>query len=466
MCKPSFIDENTKKISESEFWAERNKSLHLSFSQKTRPVLENLDLSEIDFSENSGELRKNFDGWIIRNVIFSKFNPKSKEKKSLFGLSFRGAKMDRVVFAQASLDRCNFDCLENEQIKICLFNRSIIIITDKESTLDKVDFFFSEFSYCRFRGCKMDMVDFRYAKVSDCSMNEINVTYGDFYDCNFKGCTAFLESNFTKCSFTNAVFEHQVIHFESIHNILQDNINDYRKIIDVRNSKWERYNPCGTKRESSPDDEEIRKEAKEMYRHLSGIYAGKGLNNDSNAAYGKMKKKELRISWENAKDSVFGLLFFLILLGFLFCKLIEYGYMNCKVVFSCIGIFALYKLYDSIKGYVKMVLRYIWQKIEDLYGVVSGCITYFMGYGYKWLNVIIAYLLLILIGALFFYYKFDDICSWQEALEYSFYNLTGLQNNLPNDGWKGVIVGFYHLLGVLLIGYLGFIFANKMRNNL
>ena len=89
-----------------------------------------------------------------------------------------------------------------------------------------------------------------------------------------------------------------------------------------------------------------------------------------------------------------------------------------------------------------------------------------MGYGYKWLNVIIAYLLLILIGALFFYYKFDDICSWQEALEYSFYNLIGLQNNLPNDGWKGVIVGFYHLLGVLLIGYLGFIFANKMRNNL
>ena len=465
MYKPSFITEKTKKVSESEFLTERINSLHLSFSEKTQPVLENLDLSEIDFSEKSGEIRKNFDGWIIKNVIFSKFNPKSKEKKSLFGLSFRGAKMERVVFAQASLDRCNFDCLENEQIKIRLFNCSNIIIADKESTLNKVDFFFSEFSYCRFRGCKMKMVDFRYAKVSDCSMNEINVTYGDFYDCNFKGCTAFVESNFIKCSFTNAVFEHQVIRFKNIHSILQDNINEYRKIID--DSNWEHYNPCGTKKESSPDDEEIREEAIEMYRHLSGIYAGKGLNNDSNAAYRKMKKKELRKSWENAKESVFGLLFFLILLGFLFCKLNEYGYMNCKVVFSCIGIFALYKLYDSFKGYIKKPLQYIWQKTEDFRRVVSGCITYLMGYGYKWVNVIIAYVVLIIIGALFFYYyKFDDINSWQKALNYSYNNIIALQNNLPNDGWKGVLVGFHHLSGVLLIGYLGFIFANKMRNNL
>jgi hypothetical protein len=214
-------------------------------------------------------------------------------------------------------------------------------------------------------------------------------------------------------------------------------------------------------------EKEIRQEAIEMYRHLSGIYAGKGLNNDSNAAYRKMKKKELRKSWENAKESVFGLLFFLVLLGVLFCILTEYGYMNCKVVFSCIGIFALYKLYDSFKGYIKKPLQYIWQKTEDFRRVVSGCITYLMGYGYKWVNVIIAYLLLILIGAsIFYYYKFIDISSWQEALNNSFNNIISLRNNLPNDGWKGMFVGFHHLLGVLLIGYLGFIFANKMRNNL
>ena len=299
MYKLSFIDENSlTKLSTSDF-------IMKMFDPEINRLkeLKNLDLSEVDFSGKNILVKRNFDEWDINNVIFSRFNSKSSEKKNLYSLSFKGAKMNKVSFVQAFLDRCNFDWEKEEQ------NDKSIKKQDGKTppNLEKVDFFFSEFSYCRFRGREMEMVDFRYAKVSDCSMNEINVTYGDFYDCNFMGCTAFVESNFTKCSFTNAVFEHNIIREENIKGILQDDIDEYCNIIFEQN--WERYNPFGTK--IKPDcipcstkklnllEKEIRQEAIEMYRHLSGIYAGKGLNNDSNAAYGKMKKKELRISWEN-----------------------------------------------------------------------------------------------------------------------------------------------------------------------
>ena len=484
MYKQSFITGEPKPVSESEFLNERINSLNISLSQKTQPVLENLDLSEIDFSEKRGEIRKNFDGWVIRNVIFSKFNPKSKEKKSLYGLSFRGAKMERVIFAQASLDRCNFDCLENEQINIRLFNRSGIIITDNKCTLNNVDFFFSEFSYCRFRECNMNTVDFRYAKVTDCSMGNIDVTYGDFYYCAFMGCTAFVSGNFHKCSFTNAVFEHQVIRFKSIHGILQNNIKEYRSIIDDPN--WKRYNPCGTKSESSLSDEEIRKEAIETYKQFSGIYAGKGLHKDSNAAYKKMKERELQRSWKIIIESVFWLLLFLASLGILICVSIEYGYINCNVMCHSLGVFALciffYYLYFSIKDCIKKALQYIYNclKIKDFCGVASGLFTFIMGYGYRWTFVIFWYVLLIIIGA----YKYCNgeipeksickcACDCSKTAEIAYKGFTySVYNSLGSYVEEYVCVvgsvwaNFQTIFSFLLIGYLGFIFANKMRNNL
>ena len=90
-----------------------------------------------------------------------------------------------------------------------------------------------------------------------------------------------------------------------------------------------------------------------------------------------------------------------------------------------------------------------------------------MGYGYKWVNVIIVYAILILFGAVGYYcYKSDGNCSWLYALNRSFYNIIALNCNITEHGCWGMLASFHHLLGVLLIGYLGFIFANKMRNNL
>ena len=440
--RPSFIDESKLVIlSTGEFIATIKSIKKFGLPH----ILKNLDLSEVDFLYAADKVEMIFEGWKIANVIFSRFNPKYREKKHLHGISFKGAEMNGVGFAQAFLDRCNFDSFE-----------------EKSAILENIDFFFSEFSYCRFRGCNMNMVDFRYAKVSDCSMNKTIVTYGDFYYCDFMGCTAFVGSEFSECSFTNTVFEHQVIRFESIKHILQDDVNNYMKII--LNSNWQRYNPCGKrgydleKKESCLIEKDIREEAIEMYKQLSGIYAGKGLNKDSNAAYKEMKKKELRKSWQNIRESVCGLLLLLVLMGLLIYKLV--GHINCTVVLSCLGVYLLYLLYDCIKDRIKKVLRHIGKEIEDIYEMLSGLLTFLMGYGYKWVNVIIVFVLLIFIGAAG--YKNYDNCSWKDALNDSFNNIIGIAQK---DCW-GMFAGIHHLLGVLLIGYLGFIFANKMRNNL
>ena len=368
--------------------------------------------------------------------------------------------MRRVGFAQAFLDRCNFDSSVNDdqQKYEDSSNGSNNGNKQKTTVLNKIDFFFSEFSYCRFVRCKMNKVDFRYSKVSDCSMRELRVIYGDFYFCTFSGCSSFQASKFIECSFTNAVFENNVIRFRHIKGLLQDNPDKYFENVMAASKsklKWFRYNPTGT---FSNVKSSLKEESKEMFRLLSGIYASKGLNKDSNAAYREMKIRELRKSWQNIRESVCGLLLLLVLMGLLIYKLV--GHINCTVVLSCLGVYLLYLLYDCIKDRIKKVLRHIGKEIEDIYEMLSGLLTFLMGYGYKWVNVIIVFVLLIFIGAAG--YKNYDNCSWKDALNDSFNNIIGIAQK---DCW-GMFAGIHHLLGVLLIGYLGFIFANKMRNNL
>lgn len=56
--------------------------------------LTDLDLSEIDSCWNIS-----FEGYVLENVIFSRFKPESNSKKELFNLSFMGALLNGVSFA-------------------------------------------------------------------------------------------------------------------------------------------------------------------------------------------------------------------------------------------------------------------------------------------------------------------------------------------------------------------------------
>jgi uncharacterized protein YjbI with pentapeptide repeats len=393
--------------------------------QSDDKTLINYDLSNVDCS------RMNFDGLTIKNVLFSRYR-EDDTKHTITLASFVGAKMERVCFRHAELIRCNFD----------------------DAVIEGGDFFFSILNYCRFRNTIGYCLDFRYSQIDNCSLSASTLVMCDFYMTDFKGATAFSDSHFMYCSLTSATFSgncptmdnlsSRVIDFhdeESTNknkkalcseeligilssryndvNIIQDNYELYSLFYHYPN--WERNNPCGRKSDFNPAEKNEHKEkskittveeSKQLYSTLSGIYTGKGLFRDSNRAYRMAKKKELEHSWLSAKlafkDKKFG------------------------------------------EG-----LRYLGRCISPL-------VAKSMGYGYKWSVIVLWFIVLVLGYSIYGYIKVHG-----DYLN----NLTGSLNNSMGPYQSFIerineIIGCLEpALGTLLIGFLGFVIANRIRNN-
>lgn len=372
-----------------------------------------------------------FDGLILENIVFSRFNPKSPNKTFLFNLSFMGAQLHKISFAQAHLQQCNFDTMDEEAIHLHLEKmdyQSIIKKGDKTANthLQEVDFFFSQLDYCRFRRSELNTVDFRYSHINDCTMGEINVYLGDFYFCAFEGCTGFIDGVFKECSFTCATFENNCIRMKNIpEGIIQEHFKIYHdKLIHAKN--WINYNPCGTF--SSMNHEANNKmmtlksyanatlEAANFYKGLSGIFAGKGLNRDSNEAY-RMSK---------ILDSKF-----------------------CKIELNL-------SKEDRVKGEKNFSRRIFLNKVY-----------WSLGYGYKWQAPTIWFFLIIAAYALISLI-IDSTMELGNSFSWSLYNSLSPYEKFTNmfeNRHIVTLVSFESLFGVLIIGFLGFIIANNIRND-
>lgn len=358
-------------------------------------------LENIDVSDIEVIANIDFSGFTIRNSVFGSFNPARDSKHRLFNLNFKNAVMDCVSFVQCDIVQCNFDHVKGGS-----------------SCLHKVDFFYSDFVSCRFRYTLMDIADFRYTHISDCSMSGVRVHLGDFYMASFSGTTNFKDSAFNSCSFTHASFDFHCIEMSNIPGgLVQENFEDYK--IMVESSYWIKYNPCGDKSKLNDSQDileqeaYIYKEASCMYSSLSGIYGGKGLYNDSNKAYKKCKQNLKR----------YYLLKFVI---------------DAK---SC--------------SYGKM--------FEDLVELIKYFFTWLLGFGYEWGRVALLFFLLVLVYAVIFLIKSAEGC-FSDAFAYSLNNSLG-----PYDKFIAIVSNFtgsfQTTIGILLLGFIGFIFANKIRNN-
>lgn len=416
----SFVDESSLKPIKSK--AELLEIMK-QCEQEKELFLSNLDLSEMDDCSCI-----NFDRYQLDNIVFSKFRPDNPQKRHLFNLSFVGAQLSRVCFAQANLQQCNFDTMDLRAYEF--FYKKIYgkdMPEDKKdkriAKLNSVDFFFCNLSYCRFRGNQACQVDFRYSHVCDCTMSEFDLTYGDFYFCYFKGSTNFIDSRFTYCSFTCSSFENDCIRMNNIiAGIAQENSQIYHDEL-IRNAQWLKYNPCHSfssmNHESHNDEEQdksnakIAGEAMHVYKQLSGLYAGKGLNRDSNRAYRMSKLCEIK-----------------------YCKL---------------RIMLAWK-----EGKIKTLFAYQW-------GFIKAWMTRLMGFGYQWKATVTWFVLIVIGYGLFGMFRKGTNNDYN-IIFHSLYNSMG-----PHDRFTDMVplpwASFESISGILLIGFLGFIIANNIRND-
>lgn len=409
--------------------------------RKTGASLQNLDLTKVDVSNlDFSQLR-------LYNVIFNKFQSNEETPKKIFNVNFQGCVLEKVSFSYCRLSRCNFDkykYIRNEYAKESDRNEKIDGV-EYPTKLIKIDFFFCIFESCRFRKTEFEIVDFRYSSFNDCSLSGWNVYLGDFYMASFKGTTSFYDSTFRYCSLTNAVFEQHCPSIDLIDGLVQENYILYHDVL-MRTEDWSKHNPCAgynhlNVAEVEDDTQSSRisncHEAYRVYATLSGIYNGKGLFRESNEAYRRAKENEKKKYWLEMQQA---------------------WRNRCRL----------------------RSVRYLWK-----YLLVR--LSKSLGYGYNMSRVFVLFLILVLIFGGIYYWSYDikiqsiidngiieklDEASLKineedklrEAIAFSLNNSLG-----PFDRFSRIVgawwSGLHSTLGILLVGFLGFVMANRIRNN-
>lgn len=379
--------------------------------------LTDVDVSNIDFSH-----------LIICNVIFNGFNPEVEKPKTIFNVNFKGCIMHGVSFSHCKFVRCNFD-KDKLTIREALkqntnLDSQLTVVDDSEGRptyLNEVDFFFCQFDTCRFRSTKIDTADFRYSKFFDCTLGCWEVTKGDFYMCSFCGSTNFHMSKFKLCSLTEVIFEQHCPSIKNIDKLVQEDYDVYHDII-IGKVNWSKHNPCaGYSHVNEAEDKDNKLESRihnhleayRVYAMLSGIYNGKGLFRESNDAYKKAKQNEskyrilsMKRDWNNS----------------------EY-----------------------------------WSFSKNLYKEIQILFSKMLGYGCGMIPVCLVFVTLVALGG-YLFYKNSFADDFGDSLAFSLNNALG-----PHDYFSqiaGIIwASLQTTLGILLVGFLGFIMANRIRNN-
>lgn len=407
----SFVTGNLTKVA--------NRAALTSIIKSGSKSLYNYDLSGVDCSG------MDFQNYSIKNVVFGRFSESQDRRHPISRVSFKNATLENVSFAQCELSRCNFD----------------------HATIQGGDFFYSVLHFCRFRDLLGYALDFRYSQIANCSLSTGTFVMCDFYMADFVGATAFLDSHFKYCSLTSATFRGNCLNMDNLaafeiktgqetetcsdefkkllaeqrrdNYSIQDDYKLYKTFYHMHD--WNRRNPCGEFSElnigEKEDDElvsriSIAKEAQQFYSELSGTYTGKGLFKDSNKAYRMAKRKEL-----------------------------EYYRLSAKKDF---------KDKNTLSG-IKYCLK------------CSGpLLSKILGYGYKWSIIVIWFIVLVLGYSLYHYLRTRALFAD---------SLTGSMNNAMGPNQEFIIrlnefIGSLEpTIGTLLIGFLGFVIANKIRNN-
>lgn len=344
----------------------------------------------------------------------------------LRNISFKDFTLDNVFFSrhspQEEFPKVLFNIsFENSKLtnvsfahskqKQCNFDNSVLF---------NVDFFYSKLEVCRFRKAKVNLSDFRYTAIINSSLSSCSFTECDFYMCGFLGVTTLHNTNLTDCSITDAVFENNVIRIDNIKSLLQEDYETYIRVLqNTTNRIHNPLNPLAHTVHNTDLKPEKRKEKEsviavesaDVYLTMSGIYQGKGYTRDSNIAYKRANNWRL-------KHFIFEL---------------RNNPISSKTPNNILSILK----YSSIA---------------------------LMGYGYQWWKVCLVFIAVALIGGAYMHYCVPDM-DIVEAYARGLNNSMGPQDSFAERVGNFLYSSTHSAFGLLIIGFLGFILANKVRNN-
>lgn len=401
----------------------------ITLCREKQTPLANLDLSNIEIRDID------MSGIEIVDVVFNSYDVTQSDYKTIRNVSFKGSKLTRVSFAQCFLERCNFDNDEPTLREIAKRQGKITddVFTKSRTIINEADFFMCRWESCRLRRSEINVADFRYSEFINCSLGGCCIRLGDFYMSAFKGTTNFTDSIFMYCSITNAVFENDLIRMKGIRRLAQE-CHEYYSNVIIGHTKWYKQNPCADfshlnesedKGHSVTSKAYIHQEASIVYAQLSGLYAGKGFFKDSNLAYEKAKRNEALARY--------------------------YEMINeFRILFS--------------RERDKKVLVSVAKISKDLLALFKFFISWTLGFGYKLKNVVVCIASLIIGYSLLFHIKSATEHPWYDELAYSLNNTIGPYEKFMEvvDIWLSSI---QTTIGILLIGFAGFVIANRVRSN-
>jgi len=334
-------------------------------------IIEELDLSEFDFTKNDID----FSNKQLEGIIFS-------DNKTLKNISFQNSILINCKFDRVEMDSCDFSKAKIKgtgDAKFASFNNSKIYKT-------------------KFRDAEIETCDFRYADVVDCTLQGAHFVYTDFYRTAFKGITVFQDVKIESSSLNYISFETFCMTNENLvknkfgATLVQENKEVYRDFL----GKWVRLDISKNKMSIIEGGLASRyKEAERIYRQLSALWESKGHNRDAEWAYMQGKRMERKRLWNESEKNKF-LNKIKAFINFLLDIVLGYGVSLTKVICTYLVLIllfgviyrltAVHDLGSSIKlslGYIIGVRTASFPAIETLSMLQTGIgmlLTGFMGF--------------------------------------------------------------------------------------
>lgn len=382
--------------------------------------MDNSQLTRITSTELQNKIKEAKDKG---NLHLSNLNLCDCELKNI---NLNGFTLDNIIFSRHNAEDEDYKIIFNVSFeKAELNNVSFAHSNLKQCNFDNSkikngDFFYCKLMVCRFRSASVVLSDFRYSEIKNSSLSKCSFTECDFYMCGFLGVTTLHDTTLIDCSITDAIFEHNIIRIDNIKSLLQENYDTYINVLQHTTNRI--HNPLNPKAHTvhntdlTPEmkrekESQIASESADAYLSLSGIYQGKGYTQDSNKAYKRSNDWRLRHYILELRNKPFS-------------KRTHVNILN--------------------------ILKY------------SG--IQMMGYGYQWWKVCIIFLIVAIAGGAYMHFCVPDM-DIMEAYARGLNNSMGPQESFAERVGNFLYSSTHSALGLLIIGFLGFILANKVRNN-